>query len=63
MTGGGYTVNRFQQLFLLSLAQGQKLHKVDKALEKPEENLTELTVEAQTFADKTLPILKALQIA
>ena len=30
--------------------------------EAAEENLAELTAQAQTFADKRLPILKALQI-
>ena len=82
VTGGGVTVDRFQQLFLLSLAQGknqpaewaqatwqilaaqgQKLLKEGKALETDRENLAELTEQAQTFADKQLPILKALQIA
>jgi SAM-dependent methyltransferase len=82
VTGGGFTVNRFQQLFLLSIAmgkkqpaewaqevwqilarQGQKLVKEGKALETPEENIAELTSQAQTFAEKVLPILKALQIA
>lgn len=82
VTGGGFTVNRFQQLFLLSIAmgkkqpaewaqevwqilarQGQKLVKEGKALETPEENMAELTSQAQTFAEKVLPILKALQIA
>lgn len=82
VTGGGYAVNRFQQLFLVSLAQGkkqsvdwaqyawqvlaaqgQKLLKEGKTLETAEENLAELTAQAQAFADKTLPILKALQIA
>ncbi len=82
VTGGGVPVNRFQQLFLLSLAQGkkqpsewahatwqilatqgQKLLKEGKTLETEQENLAELTTQAQTFADKQLPILKALQIA
>jgi len=80
--GGGVAVNRFQQLFLLSLsqgkkqpaewaqavwqtiaAQGQTLVKEGKALQTAEENLAELTAQAHTFADKQLPILKALQIA
>ena len=43
-------------------AQNQKLLKEGKTLETPEENLTELTTQAQTFAEKQLPILKALQI-
>lgn len=82
VTGGGVTVNRFQQLFLLSQsqgktrpqewpqyvweiisAQGQKLLKEGKSLETPEENLLELTAQAQEFATKQLPILQALRIA
>jgi ABC-type Fe3+ transport system substrate-binding protein len=44
-------------------AQGQRLVKEGKALESAEDNLAELTAQAQTFADKQLLILKALQIA
>jgi len=44
-------------------AQGQRLVQEGKPLEAPEENLTELTTQAQTFAEKQLPILKALGIA
>lgn len=44
-------------------AQGQKLVKERKTLETPEENIAELVEQAQTFAEKQLPILKALQIA
>lgn len=44
-------------------AQGQRLVKEGKTLEAAEENIAELTKQAQTFADKQLPILKALQIA
>lgn len=82
VTGGGISVGRFQQLFLLAIqqgekqpaewaqfvwqllsSQGQKILKEGKTLETPEENLAELTAQAQTFAEKQLPILKALQIA
>jgi SAM-dependent methyltransferase len=82
VTGGGFGVNRFQQMFLISIgqgknqaselaefvwqllsAQGQKLLKEGKTLQTPEENLSELTSQAQAFLDKALPILKALQIA
>ena len=82
VTGGGIPVGRFQQLFLLSISQGnkqasewaqfawqilasqgQKILKDGKTLETAEENLAELTSQAQEFADKQLPILKALQIA
>jgi hypothetical protein len=46
----------------LLAAQGQKILKEGKALETPEENLVELTAQATTFAEKQLPIMKALQI-
>jgi SAM-dependent methyltransferase len=81
VTGGGITVGRFQQLFMLAIsqgkkqpaewaqftwqiltAQGQKILKDGKTLETPEENLTELTLQATAFATKQLPIMKALQI-
>ncbi|MFN3706418.1 MAG: methyltransferase regulatory domain-containing protein, partial [Thermoflexales bacterium] len=82
VTGGGITVDRLQQLFLLARARGkqqpgewtafvwqilaaqnQRLLKEGKALETPEENIAELTTRAQEFAEKRLPILKAMQIA
>ena len=44
-------------------AQGQRLIKDGKTLADPVDNLAELTAQAQAFADKTLPLLKALQIA
>lgn len=81
VSGGGYAVSRFQQLFLLAIAQGnkeptewvqvawqilaaqdQKLLVDGKTLETVEENLAELTAQAQVFAKQQLPILKALQI-
>jgi hypothetical protein len=81
VTGGGITVGRFQQLFLLALSQGkkqpadwaafvwqilasqgQKIVKEGATLETAEENLAELTVQAQAFAEKQLPVLKALGI-
>jgi hypothetical protein len=37
--------------------------KDSKTLESTEENLAELTAQAQAFSAKQLPILKALQIA
>jgi SAM-dependent methyltransferase len=46
----------------LLAAQGQKILKEGKALETPEDNLAELTAQATTFAEKQLPIVKALQI-
>lgn len=82
VSGGGFTVPRFHQLFLLArtqghktpadwaqfawnilAAQGQRLLKDGKTLESAEDNLAEFTQQAQTFAEKQLPILKALQIA
>lgn len=44
-------------------ALGQRLTKEGKALDTADENLTELTTQAQTFAEAQLPILKALQVA
>lgn len=82
VTGGGITVGRFQQLFLLARsrgqqqpaewaafvwqilsAQNQRLIKEGKALEGPEENLVELTAQAEAFAAKQWPVLQALGIA
>ena len=44
-------------------AQGQRLIKDGKTLDSAQENLEELTAQAQTFALKRLPILKAIGIA
>jgi SAM-dependent methyltransferase len=44
-------------------AQGQKIVKEGKPLESAEEQLAELTTQANDFAAKQLPILKALEIA
>ncbi|MBF0205165.1 MAG: methyltransferase, partial [Desulfamplus sp.] len=40
--------------------QNQRVIKDGKVLETPEENLAELTAQAQIFADKQLPVLKQL---
>lgn len=45
------------------VAQGQRVMKDGKPLEAPESNLEELTQQAETFAEKQLPILAALGIA
>ena len=42
--------------------QGQRLVKDGKTIESAEENLAELTAQANAFAEKQLPILKALGI-
>ncbi len=44
-------------------AQGQRILKGGKTIDSAEANLTELTEQATVFANKQLPILKALQIA
>ncbi len=81
VTGGGVAVARFQQLFLLAIAQGkkqprewpqavwqlleaqgQKIVKEGHTLETAEENLAEIKAQAETFALKQWPIMKALQI-
>jgi SAM-dependent methyltransferase len=81
VTGGGVTVGRFQQLFLLAASQGQKQPKAwaqfvwdilasqgqrllrdGKAMDKPEDNLAELTRQAEEFAVKQLPVLRALGV-
>lgn len=81
VTGGGVSIGRFQQLFLMALSQGkkqpaewaqfvwqllasqgQKIVKEGKLMETQDENLAELTNQAQAFAEKQLPILKALQV-
>ncbi|WAJ29952.1 methyltransferase regulatory domain-containing protein [Antarcticirhabdus aurantiaca] len=82
VTGGGITVDRIQQLFLLAISQnakqpddwakfawtalstaGQRMVKDGKTLATPEENVAELAARASTFAEKTLPVLKSLQVA
>jgi len=82
VTGGGITVGRFHQLFVLAIqqgkkkpedwaafvaqildSQGQKIVKEGKPIETGQEQLAELTNQANDFAAKQLPILKALQIA
>jgi len=52
-----------QLVWQILVSQGQKIIKEGKMLETPEANIAELTEQAQSFADKQLPILKALQIA
>lgn len=52
-----------QVVWQLLQAQGQALVRKGKTLESAEENLAELTEQAVLFAQKRLPILKALLIA
>ena len=82
VTGGGVTVNRFQQIFLLAIIQGKKqpaewaqhtlkilteqgqqIIKGGVTLSTAEENLAELTLQANEFSEKVLVVLKALRIA
>ncbi len=81
VSGGGVSVSRFEQLFMLAHAQGkkspadwvesvwaelsvraQRIIKDGKTLESREENLAELTLQAEIFAAKRAPILKSLQV-
>jgi hypothetical protein len=80
--GAGVLASRFEQTFLLAMAegrkapeewvqytwqiladQGQSLLRDGKPMEKPEDNLAELASQARVFAEKRLPILKALGVA
>ncbi len=51
-----------QFVWQLLAAQGQHLIKEGQTLQTPEENLAELTAQAKAFADRHLPVLKALQV-
>ncbi len=51
-----------QAVWQVLSGQGQRIVKEGKTLETPEENLAELNDKAKTFAEKQLPILKAVQI-
>lgn len=51
-----------QHVWTILASQGQKLVKEGKTLATADENIAELTEQAQTFHDKQLPIMKALQI-
>ena len=61
--GGKQPAQWAQVVWIILQAQGQKLLKEGKTLETAEENMAELTRQAEEFAQKRLPILKALQIA
>jgi len=82
VTGGGITVTRFAQLFLLAqqqdkrqpeawvqyvwqllAAQNHGIVKDGKVLTTPEDNLAELSAQADAFVTQQWPILQALQVA
>ncbi len=52
-----------QFVWALLSAQGQRIIKDGATLDTAEDNLAELTRQAQAFSDKGLPLLKALHIA
>ena len=75
--GNGIDINRAEQLFLLAhqrqvdpvsfiwtilKVQGEKLMKDGVVLETPEENIAELTIQAQEFTEHRLPFLQYLGI-
>jgi SAM-dependent methyltransferase len=78
VTGGGVSVDRFQQLFILAqseghadpaafawdqiAAQGQSLVKDGKTIEKPEDNLAELRTRYDAFLSGQAPVLKQLGV-
>ena len=63
MTQGKKKPDDWAQMVWQTLAeQGQKIVKEGTTLETPEENLAELTVQAEEFAENVLPVIKSLQI-
>ena len=61
--GRKYPADWAQFVYQALASQGQKIVKEGKTLESDDENIAELTGQAQSFSDKQLPILKALGIA
>ncbi len=51
-----------QHVWQILAAQGQRIIKDGQPLQQPEDNLQELTLQAHTFAEQQLPILRALQV-
>lgn len=51
-----------QFVWQILAAQGQRIIKDGSTLERPEDNLAELTAQASDFAEKQLPLFRALQI-
>ena len=52
-----------QSVWKMLQVQGQRVSKEGKVIESAEGNLAELTAQAKSFAEKELPVLRALQIA
>lgn len=79
VTGGGISVERFEQLYLLARQEkapdvpafvwqilnsiGQRLLQEGKPIESAEENLKELAKRHEAFVEKRLPVLQHLGIA
>jgi 2-polyprenyl-3-methyl-5-hydroxy-6-metoxy-1,4-benzoquinol methylase len=79
LTGGGYQINRFDQLFLLAVlrnlqdpasfvadclaTRNEVLIRDGRALQTPEENLAYLRERFAVFQEHALPVLKQLGIA
>jgi len=77
LTGGGYQIGRFEQLFLLAeqrqldpaafvaeclAARGEVLVRNGQPLTSPEENLAHLRERHEAFRQRTMPILRQLGI-
>ena len=63
LADGGQPTDWARYVWDVISAQGQRLIKEGKTLETAEDNIAELTAQAQTFAEKQLPVLRALGIA
>jgi hypothetical protein len=61
--GGGKPSDWAAYVWNIISRQGHRLIKDGKTLETAEDNIAELTAQAQTFAEKQLSVLKALGIA
>jgi len=61
-TGKKTAADAAQSVWRTLAEQGQKIIQEGKTLESPEENLAEITKQAQAFIDNRLPIMRALQI-
>ena len=63
LTGRQQPVDWAQYAWSILAMQGQRIMKEGKALASAEENIAELTAQAEAFAARQLPVLKALQVA
>ena len=63
INGRQQPVDWAQYAWSILAMQGQCIMKEGKALGSAEENIAELTAQAEAFAARQLPVLKALQVA